>query len=301
MLRNAALVEEADINEARLLSSRVLPSSDYEAFIIAGAESQATARDAECDNYAADAVPASAFRPRQSRGAAAVVAKVARALRLTVPLTSELSGSLRAMKPVGAQTLAAERLAVISLESGQVPLRSALRHGATGLSDDGGAVLVEKRRPRRPSPYKSIDLPRQAPLLRALAAQTEAARLGNNPGRATPLDDVTPQLSSRRLDDAPASSRAEPAAELELITGDCVDADRAPAAVSDKHGRPEAPLRIRSGERSRRISASTPALHQQRGSISAASSALRSGVLSAADVSGMTLKYSKAQAWKPQV
>lgn len=193
VIKDASSAEERAMLQALLLAARLQPSDQYETILSAvvlpsdnvskldadgDAEFTATVLSGSSINLPEAAgqsghlYPSQLQQPTERKTVARryrdSATKVAQALRLTVPLASELSGSLRGMKPVGAQVVAAERMAALVLSTGQVPVRSSVRDGVSTMLL-GDAVLVRKQKKRRSFPYKLVEFPRQAPALQALS------------------------------------------------------------------------------------------------------------------------------------
>jgi hypothetical protein len=266
LMQSAVDAEERAIRDARLLAARLLPGN-----VAASAPCPPEAA-AEVKPDASHRVVSPVIVPRRLRTA---VSNVTQALRLTLPLTGEHASSLRGMRPISAQLAAAERLSALVLSTGgQVAVRSAVRDGATGLcADDGGVVLVRKGAARRSFPYRQIALPRQAPPLAALAPRPAP------PSRA-PEADASAAPKVVRAEFGPDGS-----APLSLHTGE-----------PSTHRLAAAPARSTAKKGATAGSESLRQRGRGRGNSSAAAAAvLRTGVLSTAEVAGLTLRYTHAQ------
>ena len=300
LMRDAGSAEERAMQDARLRVARLLPDSHSRRL----ADAPPSAEDCEADTAGAefaaavlsvsgesshvvapmdDDAPQRANRVRahaEPRRRLSAADAVALSLPFTAPLADELSNSLRSAKIVGAQLVAAERLTSLTLSTRLVP-----RKAEWSVTADGEAI-VRRRRAARPRafPFRMVEFPRRAPELRSLAPRQQK---GDTP--------------------PPGADPAAPEAPLVLLTGD--DDGAAESMPAQEKKRTDRQLQQQQQRRGGNLKHARPAIQRAAGGVhahalaaGAGAGVLRSGVLTAAEIAGMTLQYStKArQEWKPQ-
>ena len=322
LLASAAAEEERALLDAKLRAARLQPSDRYAQIL----DEVASAVVASSDNAAADAEFAATVtsvaqaatekggaetiplqsgedfstgqqarksrvhvEPRSQRAAA----RVALSLRFTPPLAEDLTGSLRAMKAVGAQQIASERLSALALRTGMIPLNGGVADGSISLNADGEAVVRRRggSRPTRVFPYRMVEFPRRAPELQSLSSGRGATN-----ARDSGDDGVAEEPST-----------SHPADTLAVFEGDDSEDLSQKRIAAAENGKRRGKRPHNAGKPSQ--IGSVPGLASGSGAptntaaaLAAGAAVLRSGLLSTSELTGMTLQYGvKArQAWKPQ-
>lgn len=294
LLAEASRAEERALLEARLRVARLQPSDRHTQILHDAAAAAAGCGDAAAAG-SSDAAPelsggaASSARSRahiEPRSRRDATVRVSLTLPFSAPLPADLGRGLRGVKAVGAQLVAAERLSALALRTGMVPLPGG-GDAVLALAADG-SVAVRRRRPQSAPafPYRMVEFPRRAPELQALQQQPRGGK-----------------LAAAAAEEEEGKSLAVPAAPLALFTGEEQEAGAGKEEASGG-GKKKRAARASGGKRGGGAPASSSG--RVAGGLAAASASaagvLRSGVLTASELGGLTLQYgAKArEAWKPQ-